>query len=99
MGDQFPPFLIEGDRRSRFGASSTVVPVAGVGKVAFLAMKVSVNQGSIGIWNTGAEVVGVVPALGPGQPERAEFDGELPGRSIAGLSGLIEFLGRHRGSS
>ena len=71
MGDQFPPFLIEGDRRSRFGAACTIVPVAGIGKIAFLAMKVSVDQGSIGIRNTGAEVMGVVPAPGPGQPEGA----------------------------
>ena len=70
MRDQFPPFLIEGDRRSRFGVPCTVVPIAGIGKVAFLTVKVSMDQGSIGIGNTGAKVVGVFPTSGPGQPER-----------------------------
>lgn len=70
VGGKFPPFLIKSNRGCGFTTARSFVPVAGVGEVAFLTMKMRVDYRAIRIGNTGAEIVGIVPAPGPGQPER-----------------------------
>ncbi len=91
VSGQIPPLVVQGEGRSRRGASGTVVPVAGIGEISFLAVKVSVDPGAVGIGNFRAQIVGLVPATGTGQPQRAQFVGESFWRGIVVFGGLIQF--------
>ena len=75
MGDKDSPFSLKTYGSARFCTTCTVIPVAGVGKIAFFPVKMSMNPSSIWIGNTGAEIVGLIPSASSGEPERAHFVG------------------------
>ena len=58
-------------------------------------MKVRMDPGSVRIRDVGAKIVGIVPAPGAGQPERAQLVGDPLRGLVVIAGGLIQFGSRH----
>lgn len=89
------PFLLEGDAGGGDLAFGAEVPVGGVFRIPFLAVEVGVDPRAFGIGNVLNEVVGLVPAAGAGEPQRAQGVGEFGGRVVRFAGGLVELFGIH----
>ena len=95
MAGEDEPLFLDGHSRAGHRLFGPEVPVGGVFRIPFLAVEVGVDPRAFGIGNVLNEVVGLVPAAGAGEPQRAQGVGEFGGRVVRFAGGLVELFGIH----
>lgn len=62
-----------------------MIPVGGVPQIAFLAMKVGMKPGSIGVGKVLGDIVCSMPIPSLGEPKNLEFGGKIGGSFSLGI--------------
>lgn len=92
------PFLLDAEAASRYGATSAMIPIRGIGQISFLAMEVSVDPCSIRIRDLLTEIVSAIPVTDFCMPKGELWQAQSYWRRATMADGGEKFLSiNHRG--